>query len=108
MSHRIASIALKWSLAALALSAVTPAMAQTKIKLSTVQSIGSVVTYIAQDQGYFKAEGLEVDIVLVNSAAQAVALLAQGEMVPGRGTTHRATPSPPAALASAAPDSRGP
>jgi len=80
MSNRIVMIAFKFSLAALALASVSPAMAQTKIKLSTVQSIGSVVTYIAQDKGYFKAEGLDVDIVLVNSAAQAVALLAQGEL----------------------------
>jgi len=80
MSQRVASFALKSSLAALALAAISPAAAQTKIKLSTVQSIGSVVTYIAQDKGYFKAEGLDVDIVLVNSAAQAVALLAQGEL----------------------------
>jgi len=55
MSNRIAMIAFKFSLAALALASVSPAMAQTKIKLSTVQSIGSVVTYIAQDKGYFKA-----------------------------------------------------
>ncbi len=80
MSHRVASITMKVSLAALALASASPAMAQTKIKLSTVQSIGSVVTYIAQEKGYFKDEGLDVDIVLMNSAAQAVALLAQGEL----------------------------
>jgi hypothetical protein len=94
MSQRFASFALKSSLAALAFAAVSPAAAQNKIKLSTVQSIGSVVTYIAQDKGYFKAEGLDVDIVLVNSAAQAVALLAQGEIVPGRGPTQIRKPSP--------------
>ena len=80
MSHRVVSTAFTFGLAALALGAANPAVAQSKIKLSTVQSIGSVVTYIAQDKGYFKAEGLDVDIVLVNSAAQAVALLAQGEL----------------------------
>ena len=57
MSHRVASTAFTFGLAALAMAAVTPALAQSKIKLSTVQSIGSVVTYIAQDKGYFKAEG---------------------------------------------------
>ena len=87
MSDRVASIALQFSLAAFAFAGASPAMAQNKIKLSTVQSIGSVVTYIAQDKGYFKDEGLDVDIVLVNSAAQAVALLAQGDKVPGRGVT---------------------
>ncbi len=80
MSHRVASTAVIVSLAALAFAAASPALAQNKIKLSTVQSIGSVVTYIAQDKGYFKEQGLEVDIVMVNSAAQAVALLAQGEL----------------------------
>ena len=80
MTSRLASPALKMSLAALAIAAASPVAAQSKIKLSTVQSIGSVVTYIAQDKGYFKAEGLDVDIQLVNSAAQAVALLAQNEL----------------------------
>jgi len=80
MSPRLASPAMKMSLAALAIAAASPAAAQSKINLSTVQSIGSVVTYIAQDKGYFKAEGLNVDIQLVNSAAQAVALLAQNEL----------------------------
>ena len=80
MSHRLVANTFTCGLAALAISTISPAVAQTRIKLSTVQSIGSVVTYIAQDKGYFKAEGLDVDIVLVNSAAQAVALLAQGEL----------------------------
>ncbi len=80
MSPRLASPAVKMTLAALAVAVASPVAAQSKINLSTVQSIGSVVTYIAQDKGYFKAEGLDVDIQLVSSAAQAVALLAQNEL----------------------------
>ncbi len=54
--------------------------ADVKINLGTVQSFGAVVTYIARDKGYFKEQGLEVDISFVNSAANAVALLAKGEL----------------------------
>ena len=67
------------STAALALAAI-PARADTAIKIGTVQSFGAVVTYIAKDKGYFKQEGLDVDISFMNSAANLVALLAQNEI----------------------------
>ena len=57
-----------------------PAFAQTKVNIGTVQSFGAIVTYIARDKGYFKNEGIDVDISFVNSAANAVALLGQGQL----------------------------
>jgi NitT/TauT family transport system substrate-binding protein len=55
------------------------AQAQTKIKVSSVQNFGAIVAYIANDKGYFKQEGLDVEIVYLNAAADAMALLAQGD-----------------------------
>ena len=60
------------------MAAVSPAMAQSKIKLSTVQSIGSVVTYIAQDKGYFKAEGLDVTIDPGSGSVEGINRVASG------------------------------
>jgi NitT/TauT family transport system substrate-binding protein len=62
------------------LAATTPAHAQSKIIIGTVQSLGAIVTYIARDKGFFKAEGIDVDISFMNSAANMVALLAQNQM----------------------------
>jgi len=70
--------AISLALAGLALAAA-PAAAQTTIKIGTVQSFGAVVTYLARDKGYFKEAGVDVDISFMNSAANMVALLAQGE-----------------------------
>jgi NitT/TauT family transport system substrate-binding protein len=67
-------------LAPAVLIAAAPAVAQTKITIGTVQSIGAIATYIALDKGYFKQEGLDVEISFMNSAANMVALLAQNQM----------------------------
>jgi NitT/TauT family transport system substrate-binding protein len=58
---------------------LAPAQAET-INLTTVQSIGSLVTYIAQDKGYFKKYGVDVDIQRLQSAADGVALLATNQI----------------------------
>ncbi len=52
----------------------------TKIKLGTVQSFGAIVTYLARDKGYFKEQGVEVDVTFMNSAANVVTLLARNEL----------------------------
>lgn len=59
--------------------ALAPAQAET-IHLTTVQSIGSLATYIAQDKGYFKKHGVDVDIQRLQSAADGVALLATNQI----------------------------
>jgi NitT/TauT family transport system substrate-binding protein len=61
------------------LQSLAPAGAET-IHLTTVQSIGSLATYIAQDKGYFKKYGVDVDIQRLQSAADGVALLATNQI----------------------------
>ena len=70
------------SFALMALSAVQAgsfAQAET-MKLTTVQSIGSLATYIAADKGYFKKYGVDVEIERLQSAADGVALLATNQI----------------------------
>jgi NitT/TauT family transport system substrate-binding protein len=67
------------TLLSLALWQIAPARAET-IHLTTVQSIGSLATYIAQDKGYFKKYGVDVDIAPLQSAADGVALLATNQI----------------------------
>jgi NitT/TauT family transport system substrate-binding protein len=69
-----------WLVAIAALFLASPAVAQTKIALGTVQSFGAAVSYIARDKGYFKEQGLDVDISFMNSAANMVSLLATSEL----------------------------
>jgi NitT/TauT family transport system substrate-binding protein len=80
MSRSITWIIREGIIAAILLATVNPSAALTRIKLSTVQSFGAIVTYIARDKGYFKEQGVDVDINFMNSSANAVALLGQGEL----------------------------
>lgn len=58
------------------------AQAQTraKVNVGTVQSFGAVGTYIALDKGYFRDAGLDVEISLMNSSANVLAILAKGDL----------------------------
>ncbi len=56
------------------------AQTQTKINIGTVQSLGSIVSYIARDKGYYKAAGIDVDFILMNSSANVMAVFAKGDM----------------------------
>src|SRR4051812_14018254 len=67
------------TLLSLAILQTAPAVAET-IHLTTVQSIGSLATYIAQDKGYFKKFGVDVQIERLQSAADGVALLATNQI----------------------------
>ena len=63
------------------LMSLAPMAAQAEtIHLTTVQSIGSLATYIAADKGYFKKYGVDVDIERLQSAADGVALLATNQI----------------------------
>ena len=73
------STPLSSALLSLALLQFMPAEADT-IHLTTVQSIGSLATFIAQDKGYFKKYGVDVDIERLQSAADGVALLATNQI----------------------------
>src|SRR5262245_15675511 len=58
----------------------TAAQAQTKVKVGSVRAtvVGGVVS--AQQRGYFKEAGLEVEIVLIDASAGFVPLLATNEL----------------------------
>jgi len=75
---------MKFAISMLALLAATTAQAQTpatvKVNLGTVQSFGAVVTYIAQDKGYFRDAGIELNISFMNSSANVMAILARGDL----------------------------
>ncbi len=80
MFARVFSRPLKWAAPLAALALASPALAETKIMLGTVQSIGAIATYIARDKGYFKEVGLDVDVSFMNSAANMVSLLATNQL----------------------------
>lgn len=68
------------ALTPLMMIAASGAQAQTKINLGTVQSLGAIVTYIAQDKGYFKEAGIELNVSFMNSSANVMAILARGDL----------------------------
>lgn len=71
--------------ASLALAAL-PVMAQTKVRVGVVGTASDSVYYIAQDRGYFRKEGLEVDFIPFKSASNMVAPLGAGQLDVGGGT----------------------
>jgi NitT/TauT family transport system substrate-binding protein len=57
---------------------LTPAAAQERVKVGTMQSVSSGVFFLAAIKDYFKAEGLEVDITAYASDQDVVQALAAG------------------------------
>ncbi|GEM_PF-357604 len=51
-----------------------------KIKVGTLPTIGNAPIYIGQQKGYFKDEGLEVELVPFTSGAEAIPPLASGQV----------------------------
>src|SRR5688500_19162154 len=62
------------------LIAVSHAAAQDKIRLGLPPFSESLPAVIADKQGYFKAQGLDVEITRVQSGAQAVPVLQAGKL----------------------------
>lgn len=62
------------------LVAVPQAVAQDKIRLGLLPFSESLPAVIADKQGYFKAQGLDVEITRVQSGAQAVPVLQAGKL----------------------------
>jgi len=63
----------------LAASAAQPAAALDKVVVASVPGIAAAGTYIADEKGYFKAEGIDVTIASLASAADAMASLATNQ-----------------------------
>lgn len=78
-------LALLLAVAAAAVAAL-PAMAQTKVRVGVVGTASDSVYYIAQDRGYFKKEGLEVEFIPFKSASNMVAPLGADQLDVGGGT----------------------
>jgi NitT/TauT family transport system substrate-binding protein len=69
------------ALACVALLAIgSSALAQTKIKVASLRSMGSAAMLIAVEKGYYKAIGLDVEVVNIQSASNIMAPLATGEV----------------------------
>ncbi|HEY3917550.1 MAG TPA: ABC transporter substrate-binding protein [Stellaceae bacterium] len=64
---------------AVAASAAWPAAAADKVVIGSVPGIAAAGTYIADAKGYFKDEGIQVDIADLASAADAMASLATNQ-----------------------------
>jgi NitT/TauT family transport system substrate-binding protein len=67
-------------LALLALGAIRPAHAQEKLRVGILPFSESLGAVIADKQGFFKAEGLDVELTKVASGAQAVPVLQSGRL----------------------------
>ena len=64
---------------------MSPAQAADKVMVGTGGSAGDAPFYIAQDKGYFKSEGLDVDLIVLDSGAKVIAPLGTGELDVGSG-----------------------
>jgi len=62
-----------------------PAPAADKVAVGTGGSASDAPFYIAYDQGYFKDEGLDVDLILLDSGAKVIAPLGTGALDVGSG-----------------------
>jgi NitT/TauT family transport system substrate-binding protein len=82
---------LRATLAAMAVAAVVgaaiaqPARAADKVVVGTGGSASDTPFYIARDKGYFRDEGLEVDLIVLDSGAKVIAPLGTGELDVGSG-----------------------
>jgi NitT/TauT family transport system substrate-binding protein len=87
LTRRAAALA---ATAALALAAAAPAAAQTKIKmvLNWKYQGPQAWFFVAQDKGYFKAEGLDVEIDQGEGSAAPVTKIASGAYTAGFGDTN--------------------
>jgi NitT/TauT family transport system substrate-binding protein len=85
--RRLTWAALAGTLAAYVASpvVVSPARAADKVAVGTGGSASDAPFYIAYDQGFFKDEGLDVDLIVLDSGAKVIAPLGTGELDVGSG-----------------------
>ena len=70
---------------ALAAAIASPAQAADKVAVGTGGSASDAPFYIAYDKGFFKDEGLDVDLIVLDSGAKVIAPLGTGELDVGSG-----------------------
>ncbi|MFL6797066.1 MAG: ABC transporter substrate-binding protein [Xanthobacteraceae bacterium] len=66
-------------------AAMDGAAAADKVTVGTGGSASDAPFYIAQDRGFFKEEGLDVDLIVLDSGAKVIAPLGTGEVDVGSG-----------------------
>lgn len=64
----------------LAIAPAARAQAPTKIRAAYLKSLSFSPLFLAQEKGYLAAEGLDVDLQIVQSASEVVAFMARGQM----------------------------
>jgi len=80
------SPALIWTALALFVASVaSAAQAADKVAVGTGGSTSDAPFYIAYDKGFFKDEGLDVDLIVLDSGAKVIAPLGTGELDVGSG-----------------------
>jgi len=70
----------------LVVALTTPALAADQVKIGISRTISDAGYYVADAMGFFREEGLEVNILGFNAAAQMIAPLGTGELDVGGGT----------------------
>jgi NitT/TauT family transport system substrate-binding protein len=84
--RRSLSSVLRAALAGVVAAAIAgPAAAADKVAVGTGGSASDAPFYIAYDKGFFKDEGLEVDLIVLDSGAKVIAPLGTGELDVGSG-----------------------
>src|SRR5215468_1432802 len=78
--------AMVWTmLAGLCAVLASGAQAADKVAVGTGGSASDAPFYIAYDRGFFKDEGLDVDLIVLDSGAKVIAPLGTGELDVGSG-----------------------
>ncbi len=69
-----------------ALAQTQPAGTQSKVLVGNVNTSSDVPIFIADKKGYFKAEGLDVELISFSTAAKMIAPMGAGQLDVGSGT----------------------
>src|SRR6266849_10260644 len=85
MAHVLPSLIWTALAGMLAANLVSPAPAADKVVVGTGGSASDAPFYIAYDRGFFKDEGLDVDLIVLDSGAKVIAPLGTGELDVGSG-----------------------
>src|SRR5229473_4736541 len=85
MAHVLPSLIWTALAGMLAANLVSPAPAADKVVVGTGGSASDAPFYIASDRGFFKDEGLNVDLIVLDSGAKVIAPLGTGELDVGSG-----------------------
>ncbi len=89
-AHKMKTRFVRWTALAIAFGVLTsaPALAdaQTKVRVGNLNTGSDVGLFIAETRGYFKAEGLDVELMSFPTAAKMIVPLASGQLDVGGGS----------------------